>query len=344
MVMKTIYFSLRLLILEALFCTSIITSACSQGTAGKTSTGQSNMLREVIVSYADKASTLQLYRVNEDGSARRKITNSNNNCVMPAWSPDGKKLVYVQEGMSGLQLWLSDQYGMNPRLIMNSDIGLNRMPSWMPDSKHIVWMVSTPNSKTPEEKSTLMIMNTETLQFRQLFSDSVQTRFSNSMPVVSPDGTMVAFVSDRSGKYRIWVSNIDGTAARLISPMSAEVSTALQLPIEQKVPTWSPDGRWIAHWEGVEMVYLSNFTGKNDPQRDKDIARTWNVWVVGNDGNNKRIAGHGDDPTWSPDGFVTRTFSDQGGVYIMIESNNGWKELPIIPAQTLRFGRFTWKP
>jgi len=189
-------------------------------------------------------------------------------------------------------------------------------------------------------------MDTETLQSRELFTDPEQVKFGNLMPAVSPDGTKVAFVSNRSGQFRIWLSNLDGSHARPISPAAAELDEKLQLPIAQKVPSWSPDGRWIAHWEGVEMDHLSRFTGRADPQRDALIEGTWNVWVVGSDGKNKRKAGHGDDPIWSPDGFLTRSFPDQtkGGANVMIETKDGWKELPILPPRTTRYGRFTWKP
>ncbi|MFZ2957812.1 MAG: LpqB family beta-propeller domain-containing protein [Candidatus Ozemobacteraceae bacterium] len=300
-------------------------------------------LREIIVSYADETNKLQLYRTNEDGSARRRITDGTHDCSMPAWSPDGRKIVYVQESENGTALWLSDSDGKNPKMLTSS--GQNMVPSWLPDSKYIVWMALTPG-KNPAESSQLIIMNTETLQSERLFSDPEQIKFGNLMPVVSPDGTKVAFVSNRSGNFRIWVSNLDGSGAKLVSQVSAELDENLQLPIEQKVPSWSPDGRWVAHWEGVEMDYMSQFTGKSDPQRDELIAGTWNVWIVGSDGKNKRKAGHGDDPTWSPDGFVTRSFPDptKGGPNVMIETKDGWKELPIVPAKTPRYGRFTWKP
>ena len=189
------------------------------------------------------------------------------------------------------------------------------------------------------------IINTTTLQSRRLFTDPEQVGFSNLMPVVSPDGTKVAFVSNRSGHYRIWVSNLDGSGASLVSPTAADLDGNLQLPIEQKVPSWSSDGKRIAHWEGVEMDHLGTFTGKADPSRDALIEGSWNVWIVGRDGKNKRRAGRGDDPNWSPDGFVTRSFPDRtrGGANVMIETKEGWKELPIVPANTLRYGGFTWR-
>ena len=158
----------------------------------------SHPLREIIVSYADGTNKLQLYRVNEDGSARRRITDGTHNCMFPAWSPDGKKIVYGQEGDSGLALWLADPDGKNPKMLLGS--GLNRVPSWLPDSRHIVWTDVT-SGNSPFEIGQLNIMNSETLEHRRLFSDPEQVKFSNVMPVVSPDGTKVAFASNRSGHY-----------------------------------------------------------------------------------------------------------------------------------------------
>ena len=68
--------------------------------------------------------------------------------------------------------------------------------------------------------------------------------------------------------------------------------------------------------------------------------------MVGLDGKKKRVAGRGDDHNWSPDGFLTRSFPDprKGGANIMIDGKDGWQELPILPARTLRYGRFTWQP
>src|SRR6266536_5490843 len=53
-------------------------------------------------------------------------------------------------------------------------------------------------------------------------------------PAFSPDGSRVAFVSDRGGSRGIWIVASDGGAPALLAP--AQVLDAL---------TWSPDGKWI---------------------------------------------------------------------------------------------------
>ena len=302
-------------------------------------------LREVIVSHTDEQNILQLYRMKEDGTKSIQLTHSKKGCQMPNCSPNGKKLVYMEQINHAMTLRVCDINGENTKTII--DEGMNVIPSWMPDSLHIVWMKVQPNKekKDPVSNAKIYIANTETGQYRRLFSNKEQIKFSNGMPSVSPKGDRIAFVSNRSGTMRIWISDLDGNDAKLISKPESEYHEKIKAPIEQKVPIWSPDGKWIAHWEGVEMTHMSRFTGVNNPKKDQMIASTFHVWVVSSDGKTRRKFGKGDDPTWSPNGYVTRAFPDpkRGGPKVMIDTGAGEKELPIVPPKK-NWGRFTWLP
>jgi len=102
--------------------------------------GSSSPHCEIIVSYADATNTpqklfatnkRQLYRGNEDGSARRRITDCRRDCSMPAWSPDGRKIVYVQESENGNSVWLSDPDGKSPKMLVKS--AFRHGAFWLPD-------------------------------------------------------------------------------------------------------------------------------------------------------------------------------------------------------------------
>ena len=59
-------------------------------------------------------------------------------------------------------------------------------------------------------------------------------------PVASPDGKLVAFVSDREGRPRIFVMNADGTHLRRLT---ARIDTS----VDEEQPLWSPDGKHLAY-------------------------------------------------------------------------------------------------
>ncbi|MFK8115672.1 MAG: TolB family protein [Rubripirellula sp.] len=102
-------------------------------------------LREVIVSHTDENDILQLYRMKEDGAESVQLTHSEHGCRMPAASPDGKKLVYAEVVNHSLSLRLSDIDGKNPRALVSK--GMNLLPSWLPDSRHVIWMKAQPGQK-----------------------------------------------------------------------------------------------------------------------------------------------------------------------------------------------------
>ena len=313
------------------------------GLSALTATG-GGTLRELIVSHTDDQGVLQLYRMKEDGSGSRQLTFSKSGCRMPSVSPDGSKLAYVEQVGHSLAIRVSDSDGQNVRTLTKD--GMNLIPSWFPDSEQVVWMKVNPQPKQdPARNAQIHAIHLQTGKSRRLFSDQEQLKHSNAMPVVSPQGDRIAFVSNRSGEMRVWVSALDGSGAKLVSKPDKDYHDEIKAPFEQKVPSWSPDGKWIAHWEGVEMIHMSKFTGIPNPKRDQMIAGTFHVWVVGSDGKNRRRAGRGDDPTWSPDGFVSRAFPDpeRGGPMVMVESATGDKALPIVPPER-NWGRFTWIP
>jgi TolB protein len=54
-------------------------------------------------------------------------------------------------------------------------------------------------------------------------------------PDWSPDGTRIAFASNRNANYQVFVMNADGTGIRLVANTEGRATA----------PHWSPDGRTI---------------------------------------------------------------------------------------------------
>ncbi|MDT4911056.1 MAG: hypothetical protein QOC66_184 [Pseudonocardiales bacterium] len=84
-------------------------------------------------------------------------------------------------------------------------------------------------------------------------------------PTAAPDGSRVAFVSDRTGTPQLWVQDTAGETEAVLLPLTADPVVAVH---------WSPDGQWLA---------CSVATGGG--------VRT-EVWVVRPDGTDgRRVAG-----------------------------------------------------
>lgn len=97
----------------------------------------------------------------------------------------------------------------------------------------------------------------------------------DGMPHLSPDGTQVAFVTNRSGRPSLWINNLNGSEPWLLT---GEVSPLYG------APEWSSDGRFIAidaRSSGNSDVYLVEVDGggvhRLTTHRANDIAPTWSA-------------------------------------------------------------------
>jgi TolB protein len=112
------------------------------------------------------------------------------------------------------------------------------------------------------------------------------TGVRESYPDLSPDGSTLAFHSNRSGRQAIWIANADGSEPRILFDDPA-VGT------DPGTPDWSPDGRRIA----FAMTPLGA-THENESE----------IYVIERDGSGltRLTDAPGDDshPRWSASGRV----------------------------------------
>jgi Tol biopolymer transport system component len=220
--------------------------------------------------YTTRPGTFKLVNITNTLSARE---------FFPAWSPDGKKIVYQRQPIGGGD---SDIYVMNARGKGNkrlTDSGFGgHSPAWSPDGSKIAFV----SNRDPSGVD-IYIMDADGGNVRRLTNN---TRLFNERPSWSPDGTKIAFQSTASGDddWEIYTINVDGTGETALT--NNETSDVL--------PDWSPDGQRIA-FNASNGIYVMNADG-TEPRR---------VWS-------------GVDPSWSPDGtkitFVTGDGTGNGEI------------------------------
>ena len=180
-------------------------------------------------------------------------------------------------------------------------------------------------------------------------------RGQDTDPAWSPDGTRIAFASDRDGQRDVWVMNADGTdQVRLTDDPAADAHPAwspdgarvtfesardtakntadlwvmnadgsgqerlLEMPGNEQYPAWSPDGTLIA---------FSHFGGTGAP----------GIWTVRADGTRPRLLAGGalHSPAWSPDGRWIALDGEPHGckfdVYVMASTGARLRQLTDSP-------------
>ncbi|NVK26132.1 MAG: PD40 domain-containing protein [Gammaproteobacteria bacterium] len=110
----------------------------------------------------------------------------------------------------------------------------------------------------------------------------------NMQASYSPDGSKIAFLSDRDGIINLWTMNADGSNLKQISKESGNTI---------HTPSWSPDGQYIAVTRGVMS------------SRSIAAGEIWIYHHTGGSGTKIKSGSHGafnqkniTDPKFSPDG------------------------------------------
>lgn len=161
------------------------------------------------------------------------------------WSPDGRLIAFSRGPASGLigaagahELMIMNADGSNQRKLIDNN-GSNTAQSWMPDGRSLVF------TTRQAEGVLVQSVNIETGKV-EVFT---RVNYQNAGIAVSPDGKHIAYETMLPGeKYGIYVSNLDGSDARLIANAD---------PIVVTVPQWSPDGKWLIM--SVQDSTLSEF-------------------------------------------------------------------------------------
>jgi TolB protein len=211
---------------------------------------------------------VDIYSVLPNGNDLRRLTDALSFDAAASYSPSGKEIIFNSDRTGNFEIWKMKQNGTQEEQITHLG-GRIIFPDLSLDGTKILFSGLLPG----RSKSDLYTVNADGSGLIQLTSGAG----NNSYAVWSPDGSTIAFISDRTGADEVWVMNADGGEATQLTTDHT---------FKGQLPDWSPDGSKIA--------YADSVTGTSD------------IYVMNADGSGQtRLTTSSEiefGPAWSPDG------------------------------------------
>lgn len=193
--------------------------------------------QRLAVTVTEATSDVWVYELARGTFNRLTVEGSN---YRPVWNPDGKRIAYYRTtGPNQFQLILQPADGSDAGEVLSTSTNTYSAPgSFSPDGKLLAFQENSPD--------TGFNLGIFPLDGDRRPISWLKTKFNEWGPVFSPDGKSIAYVSDESGQYEVYVRSYrDSGGKRQISSDGGEEAA------------WAPDGRTLYYRSALRWMSVA---------------------------------------------------------------------------------------
>jgi len=202
----------------------------------------------------------------------------------PSFSPDGKRMVYIEQVEGREQLFIMNADGTGSKQITRDDAN-HEDPAWSPDGKTIAFVY------IKDGLELISIMNLDGTGVEHLTPKTVK----GIHPNWSPDGQKLAYCTDDD-----LAPPRKNDADIVVIDMKTRRSTIVITGGVNTYPAWSPDGKQIAFRRMIGEMNSEVFIANSDGTGIRNLT------------NHQAFDGW---PAWSPDGSKIAFASNRNSSY-----------------------------
>jgi len=276
-------------VLLALVGATVVVAA---GTAGGVWSGDNGKLVFFKFSGNDEGPVAEIYSINSDGTDQTNLTAAGGAAgqvdIQPSVSPDGKSIAFthLDPDTQSAQVWTmrfngSDRTDVSDNASDASESG----PAWSADGTMLLF-IRQPAGSFPGDQGGGPATAGGSIWIRDADGTGTPKQLTqgpnDANPVMSNDGTQIAFSRPAAGARHLFVMNADGSGTPTDLGQGAK-------------PDWSPDDSHLVYGQGgMGPIMVVNVADPSDKQ------------TLTEQGNEA--------PVWSPDGtkIAFQACSDSG--------------------------------
>jgi Tol biopolymer transport system component len=187
--------------------------------------------KKIAVSRVDPqtGTAADIWLIDLERGTQIRLTTDAASDSFPSWSPNGDRITFISTRSGATSIYQKPSNGVSPEEPLVTSAELKYNPQWSPDGQSIIY-----SQLNPKTNGDLYLLS---LSGEKKSTSLLQTNFVEGHARFSPNGRWIAYISNETGQFEVYVESFPATGAKL----AISIRGGSQ-------PQWRADGRELYYY------------------------------------------------------------------------------------------------